>query len=101
MITRRSFLKHLSCFLTVATVAPGVAIEAMADMPNVVMAGKWVCLEAPITMHDNEIDATASIEGAEESLNPIYMGQMGDYNGGCIIHFHKIDGRRFRSALKT
>jgi hypothetical protein len=96
MITRRRFIKHLSCFLTVATVAPGVAIEAMTQAPEFEMAGKWVCLRAPIAMHDNAIDGSAAIESGEERLNPLYMGEIGEYNN-VTIHFRKPDGRRFRS----
>ena len=96
MLTRRRFLKHLSCFLTVATVAPGAAIEAMTQAPELEMAGKWVCLRAPIAMHDNAIDGSSSFEGAEERLNPIYTGQIGQYND-VTIHFHKSEGKRFKS----
>jgi hypothetical protein len=99
MLTRRRFLKHLVSFYAVAVVAPAAIIEPMGSLATEATAeikGKWVCLEQPLHLACSAIEGDSALEGNEEMLNPLYMGEVGEYNN-VTIHFHKPDGRKFKS----
>lgn len=68
MITRRRFLKHLSCFYALALVAPAATIEPMGSMATEATAGKWVNLEVPYSLHLTPIDGDSILCGNEEAL---------------------------------
>jgi hypothetical protein len=98
-ITRRRFLKHLVSFYALAVVAPAATIEPMGNLATEATAeikGEWINLETASSMYGNAIDPTSSFEDGEERLNPLYMGEVGEYNN-VTLHFHKPDGRRFKS----
>jgi hypothetical protein len=108
MLTRRKFLKHLSCFYALAVAAPGALANFDEGVPVwVATDGKWVSLEKYLT--GDGIDGSSTMDGSEESLmrgyddvvlitqrrkpaknfmKVIKSGKMGQYNG-VTLHRHK------------